>query len=145
MFKAAIEEYRRYFRNIFGFEPSISKNYQIYFATFEFYSRYTQNQKTQIYYPVKPGLKIIVEIPENIANELREIASWFLKAIKNQDIHILRTALARWFNLVSRARAIYIERVIGSVAVRLRVNSVSEIKQTIEKIESIAQTLATQL
>lgn len=123
MMKAFVEEYRKYFRQTFGIEPQISKNYQIYYATMKFFSRYTRNSKTYVYYSYKPGIKIVVEIPDDVSKELEEIAKWFLKAQETQDIHTLRSALARWFGLAKRARRVYVEVVKGEVAVRVLVRS----------------------
>ena len=127
MMKAFVEEYRKYFRQTFGIEPQISKNYQVYYALMKFFSRYTRNTKTLVYYSFKPGVKIVAEIPDDVSKELNEIAQWFLKAQEQQDIHTLRSALARWFGLVKKARRIYVEIVKGEVAVRVLVkNSVEE-------------------
>jgi len=123
MMRAFIEEYRRYFRDTFGIEPAISKNFQIYFSIMKFFSRYTRNSKTYVYYPIRPGTKVVVEIPEDVSKELEEIARWFLKAQQEQDIHVLRSALARWFGLVKKARRIYVEIVKEEVAVRVVVRS----------------------
>ena len=121
--RAFIEEYHRYFKQTFGIEPQISKNFQIYYSVQRFHSRYTRNTKTFVYYPIKPGVKVVVEIPEDVSKELEEIAKWFLRAQQEQDIHTLRSAIARSFSLAKRARRIYVEIVKEDVAVRVVVRS----------------------